>query len=469
MKRKREEIIIEDDKKATSSSETWQRQLKEFYTAAECGDVTSIQNLHAKNNRLITYKTSEGFTILNHAICHNQIEVIKILYKLNSNLIDVRANDGSTALHTAAYYGNIEIIKIIYDLQPNLIDIQTNNGATSMHAAIHGSQYESVKTLFNLNNQLIDGRIIGFLITMQQPEIAKFIIEKLDLEQILIYEKYITDILERGILKDDISIVQAIAKLGLQVTSKYQDHILFNINKTFHFLCSEETTDTEDVLSILRDIKCNLADVMKIYEIWQKLGHKDIYHIISDLFSFFIEHNNNKTEVVKLQTIDHVDSQDIYYVKKDIPYILKSLTDKLLTCALITNNANNSYDITNKHIKQAIIFEELTKYTIDQKCKKWLNNPDNFLQTNLISNGINNKGQYHVANEDGTLDHTKVTNLLGLPTEILELIFSFVNLLEMSFFLPCLANTEISFNSASLPYIFIEYPDSNQDVMLTGE
>ncbi|WP_024768947.1 ankyrin repeat domain-containing protein [Aquimarina macrocephali] len=97
------------------------------------GKLDVLKEAVKRNNDLLSYQNSKGYSLLILATYNNQLEIVNYLIsqKININLSD---KSGNTALMGVAFQGHIEIARTLIKNDVK-IDQQNYNGATALHFA----------------------------------------------------------------------------------------------------------------------------------------------------------------------------------------------------------------------------------------------------------------------------------------------------------------------------------------------
>ena len=117
----------------------------EVFTAAEQGDLKTVEELITADSSLVTATDDAGYTPLHKAAYNNRPDVVEFLLSHGSN-VDAASSSGSTALHGAAFYGYPEIVRLLLDHGAGLA-VTNAGGYTPLLSASAGNRADIVQLL----------------------------------------------------------------------------------------------------------------------------------------------------------------------------------------------------------------------------------------------------------------------------------------------------------------------------------
>ncbi|KAJ3090102.1 hypothetical protein HK102_004660 [Quaeritorhiza haematococci] len=118
--------------------------------AIKSGDHVTLARLCATSSRatsiLLTFRTSQGDTILSHAAAHGHLDIVKLLMKMGAE--PNKLNDYHwTPLCLSAFYGHNHVLRFLLENTAPNLDVGTVFGISPLMCAIYGGQFQTVKSL----------------------------------------------------------------------------------------------------------------------------------------------------------------------------------------------------------------------------------------------------------------------------------------------------------------------------------
>lgn len=112
-----------------------------LHIAAQEGLPQVLQCL-VDDGALLDQRGSYGWTALQYACLHSQLECLTILLKAGAT-VTLRDHDGRNAIHTTSFSGNLDVLKLLFSHRPNdfrqMLNEEDSSGATALaYAAIKG-------------------------------------------------------------------------------------------------------------------------------------------------------------------------------------------------------------------------------------------------------------------------------------------------------------------------------------------
>ncbi|CAD5229495.1 unnamed protein product [Bursaphelenchus okinawaensis] len=114
-----------------------EKDSEKFLTAAEHGDLATLQTMFGKNSNLLCARDRDFYTPLHRAAYNNQVETVKWLLSVGADP-SLRTEDGWTVLHSASCWGAYRIVGLL--LQHGVdVNCRSNGDLTPLHLAVNSA------------------------------------------------------------------------------------------------------------------------------------------------------------------------------------------------------------------------------------------------------------------------------------------------------------------------------------------
>lgn len=135
----------------TAGSDDQEQLLKQWFAAANSGNITLMQTLIKKVGVNAINRDSPGGTALIAAVCEQQENIVKLLLSDPDINVNAQDTDGNNALVVAAYRGYKNIVKLLLSMPTINVNIQNNDGENALISACDEGHEDIVTLLLNMH------------------------------------------------------------------------------------------------------------------------------------------------------------------------------------------------------------------------------------------------------------------------------------------------------------------------------